>query len=50
MFTDTRQQNRDRWQWRIMTTAGRWLVTPGSRWQARVDTAHQVVYPPQAAI
>ena len=33
-----------------MTTAGCWLVTTGSRWQARVDTAHQVVYPPQAAI
>jgi hypothetical protein len=32
-----------------MTTAGRWLVTPGSRWQARVDTVHQVVYPSRAA-
>jgi hypothetical protein len=40
----------DRWQWRVMNAIGSWLVTAGCRLQTHVDTARQVVYPPQAAL
>jgi hypothetical protein len=40
----------DRWQWRIMNAVGSWLVAAGCRLQTHVETARQMVHPPQAAL
>ena len=32
----------DRWQWRLMSQLGKWLVTMGSRLQAHVEAARPV--------
>ncbi len=34
--------NVDRWQWRLMSRLGKWLVAAGSRLQAHVEAARPV--------
>jgi|WetSurMetagenome_2_1015567.scaffolds.fasta_scaffold1008310_1 hypothetical protein len=42
--------NVDRWQWRMMSKLGGWLVETGCRLQTRVERARQVVHTSQMAM
>ena len=40
----------DRWQWRFMSKLGDWLIMTGSRLQAHVAAARQVVHASSLAV
>lgn len=39
-----------RWHWRLLNSVGGWLIVVGSRLQARVETAPQVVRTPHMTL
>ncbi len=40
----------DRWQWRVMTAVGRWLVDVGCRLQTHIERARQMVHPARVVV
>ena len=42
--------NADRWQWRLMSQLGKWLVMTGSRLQAHVEAARPAAPAPPLAM